>query len=195
MLAFGGWGGWRGGAWPARRLGSRGPLELGAPSESRGDGRPGSARGLPRLPRPRAPRWRQGRVPAKEGQGGLKAVGVGTRTRAPQPPVPPVPPVPPAGSPEERERSAHLRPPAGSAEGRGGRERRARVSQAAPRGGLGAPRPERRGRGGERSSGCGRRPRPPAHLSSCFSGSDFSSARRKHKFRLPSQEEAPDEGL
>lgn len=34
-----------------------------------------------------------------------------------------------------------------------------------------------------------------AHLGSRFSGSGFSSAQRKHKFRLPSQEEASDAGF
>lgn len=39
---------------------------------------------------------------------------------------------------------------------------------------LGAPRSGRRSRGGgERSSGCGRQARPPAHRRACCSGSDF----------------------
>lgn len=94
------------------------------------------------------------------GHGGSKAVGVGTRTRASRVPLFP--------------HAAHLRPRAGSTERRGGRGHASPGFPGCPAPGLGAPRSGRRSRGGgERSSGCGRQARPPAHLSACFSGSDF----------------------
>lgn len=94
------------------------------------------------------------------GHGGSKAVGVGTRTRASRVRLLP--------------HAAHLRPRADSAERRGGRGHASPGFPGCPAPGLGAPRSGRRSRGGgERSSSCGRRVRPPAHPSASFSGSDF----------------------
>lgn len=94
------------------------------------------------------------------GHSGSKAVGVGTRTRASGVRLVP--------------HAAHLRPRADSAEQRGEPGHASPGFPGCPAPDLGAPRSGRRSRGGgERSSGCGRQARPPAHLRACCSGSDF----------------------
>lgn len=137
------------------------------PSASPVNGESGSARSSRAPPAsPRRPRWlfsfyrwRRGTV-LETATAGQKDVGVGTRTRASRVRLFP--------------HAAHLRPRAGSAERRGGRGHASPGFPGCPAPGFGAPRSGRRSRGGgERSSGCGRQARPPAHLSACFSGSDF----------------------